>query len=99
MPLALNAMIFRDYELVFPLFFNKLNNIFVMMTAFSCSTAAVVIVVMVAADAAGRNCGEQQRTIDRVFCISRKKFSLIIPSLSSADILRCNSCFAWLQPV
>jgi hypothetical protein len=37
---------------------------------------------MVADDAADRSCGEQQRMIDLVLCISRRTFSLLIPVLS-----------------
>jgi hypothetical protein len=55
----------------------------VLMHIFS-QKAVAVFFVMVAADAANQGCEEQQRTIDRMLCISRGMFSLLIPVLSLA---------------
>jgi hypothetical protein len=41
-----------------------------------------VFVMMVAADAADRGCGEQPRMINQVLCVSKRMIFLLIPVLS-----------------
>jgi hypothetical protein len=50
-----------------------------------CLKTIIVLDVMVAADDADRNCKDQRRMVDQVWCISRKRTSaLLTPVLSPA---------------